>query len=130
MKEIDPKLLKSMMMGDYRPGNDATEPKTDPKAGKKKVVSKIIDLHAEKLFLNQTMPSIENILQKQLAMLNDFIANAYTNRVHSIIAIHGKGEGILKKNIYQQLRNHPRVKSIKTIDENPYFGGASRIYLY
>lgn len=130
MKDLDPQLLKSMMMGDYRPGNDQTESRKDTKASKNKPISKIIDLHAEKLFINQKMPSFENILQKQLAILNEFIENAHSNRIHSIIAVHGIGEGVLKKNIYQKLAHHPKIKSIKIIDDNPYFGGASRIYLY
>jgi len=130
MKDLDPKLLRSMMMGDYRPGNEHTESRTDKNASKQNTIAKIIDLHAEKLFLNQAMPSIETILQKQLTLLNEFIDKAHSNRIHSIIAVHGKGEGILKKNIYQKLAHHTKVKNVKIIDDNPYFGGASRIYLY
>lgn len=130
MKNIDPNLLRSIMMGDYRPGNEQTESRKEKNTSKKKTVAKVIDLHAEKLFFNQTMPSTETILQKQLALLNEFIDTAHSNRLHSVIAVHGKGEGILKKNIYQKLAHHTKVKSVKIIDDNPYFGGASRIYLY
>lgn len=128
MNNLDPKLLKSIMMGDYRASADNAEHKSDKKSIKNKSSLKIIDLHAEKLFQG-TMPSAEKILEKQLETLFDFIALAFSQRQHFVTAIHGKGEGILKKTIYQKLAHHPNVKSVKCIDDNPYFGGASKIYL-
>jgi hypothetical protein len=129
MKDIDPNLLKSMMMGDYRPGNEESAPLKESNTNKNKSIFKVIDLHADKLFQNRKMPAPNSILNQQLESLNDFIEKAHAQRIVSIIAVHGKGEGILKKNIYQKLTNHPKVKSYKPIEDNPYFGGASRIYL-
>ncbi len=84
-----------------------TEQKTEVK--KKSVLSaddnmsNEIDLHIEVLMPEATYWLVSDILQKQMIACRSFVEKVVANHLKRIILIHGKGEGVLKNEIYSYL---------------------------
>lgn len=62
-----------------------------------------IDLHIEVLFPEAVHWSEGDILQKQMIVCRAFIEKSVANKSRRVILIHGKGEGVLKSEIYRYL---------------------------
>ena len=89
--------------------------------------SLIVDLHIENLLSDWKGLSNFEILQTQLSYLEKMIERAIRNQQPSLIVIHGIGEGKLKSEIHQYLR---QIKEVHSFDNryDPRFGqGATTI---
>jgi len=62
-----------------------------------------IDLHFESLMPNQSKLNFKNILSHQIAECRKFILQAIQRKEPFVTIVHGKGGGILKKEIHQLL---------------------------
>lgn len=89
--------------------------------------SHIVDLHIEKLLSDWRGLSNIEILQTQLSYLEKMIERTIRNQQPSLIVIHGIGEGKLKSEIHQYLRQIKEVQSFEN-RYDPRFGqGATTI---
>lgn len=78
---------------------------------------KTLDLHIEVLNPNLVNAEPARILDYQIKAFKAFIENAYKNKKYSIIIIHGKGTGVLKKEIVSFIKYHPMVFNFHTYHE-------------
>ena len=62
-----------------------------------------IDLHIEVLMPEAAHWSVGDILQKQMIACRAFIEKSVANNIRKVVLIHGKGEGVLKSEIYRYL---------------------------
>ena len=62
-----------------------------------------IDLHIEVLMPEAVHWPVAEILQKQMIACRSFVEKAVAQKMKTIILIHGKGEGVLKNEIYNYL---------------------------
>ncbi len=65
-----------------------------------------VDLHIEELIDNHHNMSNAEIMQVQISRLKAFLYQAQTKGVHRMIIIHGRGEGVLKNEVWKILGTH------------------------
>jgi dsDNA-specific endonuclease/ATPase MutS2 len=99
--------------------------KTQPKKTKNK--SKEVDLHIS----TQKIINLEStkVLNTQLDILSNTLNQAILEGCKELIIIHGIGEGILKKEVHNILRNNTKVKSFAEADNRKYGKGATKVLL-
>jgi len=90
-----------------------------------------IDLHIEVLLPEAVNWGIGDILQKQMIACRAFVERAVANKSKRVILIHGKGEGVLKSDIYRYLnrvQDHLHVGvSYHDADYRTYGTGATQV---
>lgn len=90
-----------------------------------------IDLHIEVLFPEAVHWSVADILQKQMIACRAFVEKAIANKSRKVVVIHGKGEGVLKSEIYRYLnrvQNHLHISiSYHDADFRTFGTGATQI---
>jgi dsDNA-specific endonuclease/ATPase MutS2 len=64
-----------------------------------------IDLHIEELIESHANMTNHEILMKQMDHCKRFVSKSIETNVGKIVLIHGKGQGVLKTEIYQFLNN-------------------------
>ena len=84
-----------------------------------------LDLHLEKLAPHMQNELPARILEFQVQKSEVFIKDAITKRYPHITIIHGKGQGVLKEQIEEQLKRFPQVRF--TFSKNS--GGAVEVWL-
>lgn len=72
-----------------------------------------IDLHIEELVEDHSYMSNFDILQRQMQTCRMFIERAIRLKAKKAVLIHGKGEGVLKNEIYTYLDRLENTKHIK-----------------
>lgn len=72
-----------------------------------------IDLHIEELVEDHSYMNNFDILQRQMQTCRMFIEKAIRLKVKKAVLIHGKGEGVLKNEIYTYLDRLENAKHIK-----------------
>lgn len=82
-----------------------------------------IDLHINKLNPEFEPSYSETILEYQFKSFMQYFESAIANKMDSVLIIHGKGTGALKKNIHDFVKYHKYVFSHTTIHN----GGAMEI---
>lgn len=88
----------------------------------------VIDLHIEKLTDDWQRMSNYEILSMQLKTFEKYYQLAVVHHQHSLIVIHGVGEGKLRNEIHELLKSKKEVKSF-TNQYHPRYGyGATEIY--
>jgi Smr domain len=88
----------------------------------------VIDLHIEKLTDNYHRMSNYEIVSLQLKTFEKYYDLALAHHQHSLIVIHGVGEGVLRNEIHDILRLKREVKSFVN-QYHPSFGyGATEIF--
>ena len=88
----------------------------------------VVDLHIEKLSDDWKHLSNYEILSLQLKTFEKYYLLAVAHRQHSLIVIHGIGEGTLKNEVHDILRLKKEVKSFVN-QYDPRFGyGATEIF--
>jgi hypothetical protein len=122
--ELDPELLKKMMMGGYSSSFSNKDKKYSRESGR--IRKKEIDLHFNKLYPQKSGLSSAEKLQLQLDCLEEQLAEN-RGKVRQLIVVVGKGEGVLKKEVLQKLKRLNLKNSL--VEDPPYFGNAIRIYL-
>ena len=71
-----------------------------------------LDLHYETLIQNHAHPAGKSILEFQLEVCRQFIQDAIRLKRPYIRIIHGRGAGILKKEVESLLKNYPEASII------------------
>lgn len=105
-------------------GEPVAPEKTTKKSGPKKTIKKEIDLHLEKL------PPFENTrwqtaLEYQIDTCKRFLQDAINAKVPSLLIVHGKGKGILKKEILHLLDDYKEVYLKLEVNQ----GGAIEVWM-
>ena len=96
---------------------------------RKDSVQSVIDLHIEKLIDHHVYLSDPEILETQLTFFEKYLDEAIMAGKREMIFIHGVGEGVLKKNIHEKLKQHRQVSSFVN-RQHPLFGyGATEVFL-
>jgi hypothetical protein len=72
-----------------------------------------IDLHIEELLEDHSYMSNFDILQRQMQTCRMFIEKAIRLKVKKAVLIHGKGEGVLKNEIYTYLDRLENTRNVK-----------------
>lgn len=117
---IDTALLKEIMMGGKKP--------TATKIIHETTESNKIDLHVEAIDPSlEKLPAAE-ILTIQMNLFKQTLERAIASGHHSLVAIHGVGDGILRKQIIYYCNHHPRVKECTEPLVNKYGAGATEIH--
>lgn len=88
----------------------------------------VIDLHIEKIINNRRGMSNAQILETQLAYFDKYYDAARANRMPNLTVIHGIGEGVLRNEIHERLRQRSGVKSFVNQFHPLYGFGATEIY--
>ena len=83
-----------------------------------------IDLHIEKLNPSLKHEKPELILNYQTRRCKEFIEYALSSYKSSVLIIHGKGEGALKREVLHMIEDYPEVQHI--IEKND--GGAVEVW--
>jgi Smr domain len=87
-----------------------------------------IDLHIEQLIHSQKKLSNREILKVQVAAFLKYIDEALQHHQVVVYAIHGVGDGVLKKRIHEILDHHPHIAFYKNEYHPKYGYGATEIH--
>lgn len=119
-EDINPELLRRMMMGDFSASHNKNDGTAQKKSSKRK---SLIDLHIEKL------PPAYHVkpLEHQLHCLEEEMKDCISKGVQELIVIHGRGEGKLKNAIENKLSSHSKVKKFINLNDVKYKGNALKI---
>ena len=88
----------------------------------------VIDLHIEKLTEDWKHLSNFEILSQQLKTFEKYFDLAYAQHQHSLTVIHGVGEGRLRDEIHEILRQKKEVKSFVNQYHHRFGYGATEIF--
>lgn len=124
---VDAETIKEAMFG----GNDEKTPKEEkPKEQPKHTADKdtiVVDLHAEALLDNTNGMSSIDILNYQLKKFRDTLEAYRKNPGKKIIFIHGKGEGVLRNAIVNELHYRYKRYSYQDASFREYGYGATQV---
>lgn len=100
--------------------------------GQKKAHGDLIelDLHINKLLDNTTGMDNTAILQYQLEILQNTLNQYKNKRGQKIVVIHGKGEGVLRKAIIEELKTHYKGYRYQDASFREYGFGATLITIH
>lgn len=102
---------------------------TQTKVTISKSVGDEVDLHIEAIYENHKDLVPEEILPMQLEHMERALDNAIANNAYFITFIHGIGDGILKKAIFERLKHHKAVRSFENRFDPRYGFGATEVLL-
>lgn len=87
-----------------------------------------VDLHIEELVERHNLLSNYEIVQIQLRHCENMIRKAIQHKVHTLVIIHGKGEGVLKEEVRILLRKY----NVEVNDGNysKYGLGATEVHFF
>ncbi|MBK5720837.1 DUF2027 domain-containing protein [Dysgonomonas sp. Marseille-P4677] len=86
-----------------------------------------IDLHANELLDNTNGLSSSDILEYQLTKVREVMDENRKNKGQKIVFIHGKGDGILKKNILKELSTNYKSAYFQDASFREYGYGATMV---
>lgn len=86
-----------------------------------------VDLHIEELVKRPSMLAPSEMLRVQMEHFEVALSNALTDNYASLVIIHGVGEGVLRKQVRDRLKQTPHVKSFDNADPKKYGNGATRV---
>ncbi|MCD8282758.1 MAG: DUF2027 domain-containing protein [Prevotella sp.] len=121
---VDPKELQKEMMA-KRADAEPKKIKEVRRKGKDEVV--VIDLHAGELLETTAGMSNGDILNYQLKVFNDTLAEYGAKKGQKIIFIHGKGEGVLRRSIINQLNYKYKKYQYQDASFAEYGYGATQV---
>ena len=87
----------------------------------------VIGLHMEALDPSWSTKDPSTFLSTQLEAMESALDTAIANHYHSIILIHGIGDGVLKNAIFAKLKNYPHVRSFENRYDNRFGYGATEV---
>ncbi|SHF77479.1 DUF2027 domain-containing protein [Dysgonomonas macrotermitis] len=120
---IEPEVLAVAM----REKQQSERPRIQP--AKKKETSPIleIDLHIDELVDSTAGLEASDILDYQLSKFREIMDENKSNKGQKIVFIHGKGEGVLKKAILDELKNKYKHTYIQDASFREYGFGATMV---
>lgn len=104
---------------------DVSEPLLKPKKKAEGTFSRELDLHIEKLNPALIKATNAEIVIFQLKTFKEFIDYAYEKKWSSVLVIHGKGKGVLRKEIHELAKADRRIRFM--FEKNN--GGATEMLL-
>lgn len=121
---VDVKQLRKEM---YKKANDdAKKPtKTIQQKGKDEIV--VVDLHAEEVLETTSGMSNADILEYQLKVFRDTLAEYANRRGQKIVFIHGKGEGVLRRALINDLSYRYKRYHYQDASFQEYGYGATQV---
>ena len=87
-----------------------------------------IDLHYEEIAEEDNSLDAFDKLTVQLQAFQQRLENAIAHDQHSLVVIHGKGNGRLRKEVHALLKAHPMVTRFELSYNPKYDGGATEVY--
>jgi dsDNA-specific endonuclease/ATPase MutS2 len=78
-----------------------------------------IDLHFDALRMKIHKIEPQEVLQRQLILLQEEIRESISNKVDRLIVIHGIGKGILKQEVYKLIQNYAII-TVRSLHESRY----------
>lgn len=106
---------------------DATRPKNTQPASQMKGGILEIDLHATELLDNTNGMSRTAILEYQVAFFHKVLEEQKNKRGQRIVFIHGKGDGVLRKRLLEELRTSYKRFQVQDASFQEYGFGASMV---
>ncbi|NPD92663.1 DUF2027 domain-containing protein [Xylanibacter muris] len=123
---IDPNELKREMMAKASADRTSAARK-DKKMPQDKNAPLVIDLHANELLDTTAGMSSTEILNHQLDVFRNTLKENASNKGKKIIFIHGKGEGILRHAIVNELRHKFKQYQYQDASFQEYGYGATQV---
>jgi hypothetical protein len=121
--EINPEILRRMMMGDFSSSFSSKTQSSKAKQIKERKVE--FDLHFENLYPTKASLPTSEKLRLQLEALEDFLIDAKKKSVRHAYLIVGKGQGVLRQEVKRKL-TYKKLKHSEVADP-PYFGNAIKV---
>lgn len=87
----------------------------------------VVDLHADELLDNTVGLSPKDILDYQLKVFRDTLADYAGNKGQKIVFIHGKGEGVLRRAIIHELTYKYKTYTYQDASFQEYGYGATQV---
>jgi dsDNA-specific endonuclease/ATPase MutS2 len=87
-----------------------------------------VDLHIHQITYSVKNMTNHQMLQYQISYAKQKIEYAIINRIPKVILIHGKGKGVLKKELIKMLKDYPA--EIKDASYQKYGFGALEVFIY
>jgi dsDNA-specific endonuclease/ATPase MutS2 len=106
---------------------DKVHRKLNPVKHKKDVVE--VDLHIEELVEDHRGWTNAEIIAYQLDKFESVLNAAFQTRKRKIVAIHGRGDGILRSEIRKKLQDYPGIE-VHDASYKTYGQGATEILLH
>lgn len=91
--------------------------------------SEEIDLHIENLFVHWKSIPTPTILERQIQAFNEEFQACLRKKIDELIVIHGKGSGVLKRNIQEILSSRSNI-SIEEMNHGKYKQAAIKIFFH
>lgn len=89
-----------------------------------------IDLHIGELLDSTSGLSSGDMLQYQLRKFNEVMGDNLRHKGQKIVFIHGKGDGVLKKAIYEELRKKYKSADVQDASFREYGFGATMVTIH
>lgn len=122
---VDAKKLKQEMVGKIK--SDNSKPTVLPARHKEKDTPVVVDLHASELLDTTSGMSAAEILNYQLDIFRKTMENYKSKRGQKIVFIHGKGEGVLRNGIINELKYRYKQCSYQDASFREYGYGATLV---
>lgn len=124
---IDPERLKQEMVS--KAAAD-TQPARKPQKKKEKDGPIVVDLHASEILDSTAGMSSGDILNYQLDVFRRTLKDNEGRRGQKIVFIHGKGEGVLRKAITDELRHKYKSYRFQDASFREYGFGATQVTIF
>ena len=95
----------------------------------RQIRSEEIDLHIENLFVHWKSIPTSTILERQIQAFNEEFQACLRKKIDELIVIHGKGSGVLKRNIHEILSSRSNI-SIEKMNHGKYKQAAIKIFFH
>ena len=119
--QITPEALqKAMSQKEVKPANPTVYKKAQPE-----IIE--VDLHAHELLDSVAGLTNGELLQMQLDKFNEVMRAHLKNKGQEIVFIHGKGEGVLRKEIEKQLKSRYKTYYCQDASFREYGFGATMV---
>lgn len=120
---ISPQVIEEAM----KEKNDNQRPRKQQAKKKPDTSFLEVDLHIEELIDNTSGLSPADILEYQLSKFREILEKNKSKKGQKIVFIHGKGDGILKKAILDELRNKYKTIYYQDASFREYGFGATMV---
>lgn len=122
-EQIKEALLSATPTKEQKPSESKPKP-SKPNAQPEELV---VDLHAEELLDNTDGLSSGDILMVQMKEFRKVMDENLKKKGKRIVFIHGKGEGVLRKNILQELKYRYKQCTVQDASFREYGFGATLV---
>jgi hypothetical protein len=120
---IDPQQLKEALI---QKKEDGRRPRIQHKSVANNGIIEI-DLHIDELIDNTTGMSNADMLEYQLAKFNEVLQENRNKKGQKIVFVHGKGDGVLRKELLKQLKNKYSSYYVQDASFREYGFGATMV---